>query len=159
MSSSSIPPRSDAEELSVKIRASKRIGALLITVITSVVGSGGVTYSLTAAEREQADVAKRLHEQRIAGYESELRALRERTCVLERELTAEVGSRVSLTAADAEPVKARKAQTAKKAVDRFDDTASDWPCPSTAQDFAKRTQRPLWKRAANALPAVVPERR
>jgi hypothetical protein len=151
--------QSSHEELAINVRASKRIAGLLITVLGSWLGAGGVTYSLTAAERERAEVDKRLAEQRIAGYEADQSALRERVCVLERELTAEVASRVSLSAADAEPTRSRKAQAAARAVERFNETSEDWPCPTTPADREKRTQRPLWKRAANALPGTMPERR
>ena len=122
-------------------------------------GSGGVTYAIGSADREKAEVSRRLAEQEAESAVIEQTALRERVCVLERELTAEVSARVSLSAADAEPSKPRKAQSAKRAVDRFDETAEDWACPATPQDREKRSQRPLWKRAQNALPATVPERR
>jgi hypothetical protein len=150
---------SEHEELSIGIRGSKRIMGALITVLLSTTGAGGVTYAIGSADREKAEVSRRLAEQEAKAADTELTVLRERVCVLERELTAEVSARVSLSAADAEPSKARKAQTAKRAVDQFDETADGWACPSTPQDREKRTQRPLWKRAANALPGTVPERR
>ena len=150
---------SDHEELQVSIRWGRRISPVVVTVLLSVTGAGGATYAVSGAEREKAEIDRRLAEQAAEAAEAEQKQLRERICVLERELTAAVSRTVSLSAADAEPSKARKAQAAARAVERFSESARDWPCPSTAQDFERRVQRPLSQRAANALPATVPDRR
>jgi hypothetical protein len=156
--SASSRPSSGHEELAISVRGTRRVSTALITVLLSVTGSGGVVYGMTAAERERSEVDRRLAEGAAAAQETERRLLLDRICTLERELVAEVSARVSLSAADAEPTRSRKAQTAALAVRHFDDVAKDWPCPDTAADRESRTDRPLWKRAANAMPATVPGR-
>jgi len=150
-------PSSGHEELAISVRGTRRISNALITVLLSSLGSGGVTYGLTQAERNRSETDRRLAESAAAGTEAEMKLLRERVCVLERELVAEAKARVSLSAADAERVKARKAQSASDAVKRFKDSSEDWACPATAEDRESRTRRPLWKRAQSALPGTVPE--
>ena len=151
-------PSSGHEELALKVRASSRVATALITILLSTAGAGGATYSLGSADRERAEIDRRLAEQAAEAAETEQAVLRARICTLERELTAEVSARVSLSAADAEPTRSRKAQAAALAVKHFDAMAEDWACPATAADREKRTDRPLWKRAQNAMPATVPGR-
>jgi hypothetical protein len=150
-------PSSGHEELAISVRGTRRISNAIITVMLSTLGSGGVTYGLTQAERNRSETDRRMAENAAAGTETDMKLLRDRVCTLERELVAEAKSRVSLSAADAERVKTRKAQAASIAVERFKDAARDWPCPTTAEDRESRTRRPLWKRAQSALPGTVPE--
>ena len=152
-------PSSGHEELAISVRGTKRISNALITVLLSSIGAGGVSYGMTQAARERSEVDRRLAESAAQAQEAERRLLLERVCVLERELTEEVAARVSLSAADAEPMRSRKAQTAATAVKHFAETAENWACPSTAEDRADRTTRPLHKRAQNALPSTTPDRR
>ena len=149
-------PSSGHEELAISVRGTRRVSTALITVLLSATGAGGVTYGLTSAERERSEVDRRLAEAAAAAQETERQQLVERLCDLERELVAEVASRVSLSAADAEPVRSRKAQAAAQAVERFTESSEGWPCPSSPDDRENRSKRPLFKRAASAMPARVP---
>lgn len=157
--SQSSRPSSGHEELAISVRGTRRVSSALITILLSATGAGGVSYGITSAARETSDVNRRRVESALEASEAERKLLLERLCVVERELVAEVAARVSLSAADAEPMRSRKAQAAALAVEHFNATAESWPCPATAEAREGRTDRPLWKRAANAMPATVPGRR
>jgi len=83
-------------------------------------------------------------------------AVLERLCMLERELVDEVGARVSYQAADAEPTRARRAETARAAVEAFEAATERWPCPLDARDRAERARRPLSRAASSALATSPP---
>lgn len=80
----------------------------------------------------------------------------ERLCILERELVDEVGSRVSYQAADAEPNRARRAESARVAIEAYEAAARRWPCPIDDRDRAERLRMPLNKAASNALSTSPP---
>lgn len=146
------------DELAISVRGTKRVSQALITVLLSTLGAGGASYGMNAAERERSEIDRRLAEGAAAAQETERKLLIDRICTLEYEIVEAQAARVSLSAADAEPVRTRKAQTAALATERFKESAENWPCPATAEDRAARMRRPLHVRAQNALPATVPGR-
>ena len=156
--STSERPNSGHEELAISVKGTKRVSQALITVLLSTVCAGGASYGMNAAARERSEIDRRLAEGAAQAQQTERKLLIDRICTLEYEIVEAEIARVSLSAADAEPVRARKAQTAALAAKRFKESAEEWPCPSTAAELAARVRRPLHVRAQSALPATVPGR-
>jgi hypothetical protein len=152
----------DRESLHVRVSGSAKTWSAILAAI-SALGGGGY-YGLRQRERLdelELNVTELQNARATAERESEEQAQfwRDRFCDLETELVDEISSRVSLSAADAEPNRSRRADTAGSAQRAFDAASARWPCPFTPQALDERQRRAsLRALAAGALSTRPPGR-